>query len=487
MFVTLKKQPDREEVEKHKFKVIAKDGGTHPKSSTLSLTINVLDVNDNIPTFLSDSYESHVFENSPRGSRVLYVEAIDRDKGENGIVIYGLEKHLNPTVHGCSNTNKRVGMGEDGNNGFDESEDVDGWNVWSETETIGGPLFRVNETSGEVFTVREIDREACVQHLLQVSARDRSSMLSKSEVVVKIRVDDVNDSPPTITTSHGKGFSVNENAPSGTSVGHLTVIDPDLHDNVRCSTSEKIFAIKQVFPTLFQLSVDNEAVHGMHLDRERQHNYNLTVACVDDGLPALKSEIEVVVNVVDINDNDPVFETFDYENNLLENTLPSSEIMRVSAYDIDEGLNGHIEYAIEPLCHLQRGKDNNPKFLKNKRYSPSRHVRKRRSTYNKAFKHKIKNINPLITDHNDHSELFDVKINKRYRHNKNNAKNIKRFYASHLRIEKKLGRIFLLKPIDREEVAQIRFCVTAYDAGNPPRSSHVEVVINVDDEDDEVG
>lgn len=60
--------------------MIAKDGGTPPKSATASVIINVQDTNDNDPVFDPKIYEAVVSEDDPPGTPVVSVTATDKDE-----------------------------------------------------------------------------------------------------------------------------------------------------------------------------------------------------------------------------------------------------------------------------------------------------------------------------------------------------------------------------------------------------------------------
>uniref|UniRef100_A0A3B5KZJ5 Cadherin domain-containing protein n=1 Tax=Xiphophorus couchianus TaxID=32473 RepID=A0A3B5KZJ5_9TELE len=70
----------------------ATDGGRAPKSGTVKIIINVLDANDNTPSFGKSLYKARVYENAPVGSTVIQLNATDLDEGENARVIYSLVK-----------------------------------------------------------------------------------------------------------------------------------------------------------------------------------------------------------------------------------------------------------------------------------------------------------------------------------------------------------------------------------------------------------
>uniref|UniRef100_A0A3B4ZWV4 Cadherin domain-containing protein n=1 Tax=Stegastes partitus TaxID=144197 RepID=A0A3B4ZWV4_9TELE len=98
-FLVLKKSLDREQKNKHLLFVTAVDGGKPPRSGTLNVSITVLDVNDNRPTFSQDTYQTEIFENVSIGMSVIKVNAIDPDDGTNGEIEYSLSKALSHKVY----------------------------------------------------------------------------------------------------------------------------------------------------------------------------------------------------------------------------------------------------------------------------------------------------------------------------------------------------------------------------------------------------
>lgn len=69
-----------------------------------------------------------------------------------------------------------------------------------------------------------------------------------------------------------------------------------------------------------------------------QH-YILVVQAQDSGHPSLSSTITCFVNVLDKNDNAPAFDPMSYSNEILENVTVGTDVMTVSATDIDSGKN----------------------------------------------------------------------------------------------------------------------------------------------------
>ena len=84
-FLTTASPLDYEIKSQHILTLLALDGGTPTLSSSQTLTITVLDVNDEAPVFKQHLYEASVKENQNPGEFVTRVEAVDRDSGNSKI------------------------------------------------------------------------------------------------------------------------------------------------------------------------------------------------------------------------------------------------------------------------------------------------------------------------------------------------------------------------------------------------------------------
>ena len=89
--ITTTQELDREVNEHFLLKVSAEDRGVKPKTATTTVSIELLDINDNAPTFSSKEYSVNVSESLPtRKSFFSKALASDSDKGENGTISYHL-------------------------------------------------------------------------------------------------------------------------------------------------------------------------------------------------------------------------------------------------------------------------------------------------------------------------------------------------------------------------------------------------------------
>ncbi|XP_031698602.1 protocadherin gamma-C3-like, partial [Anarrhichthys ocellatus] len=93
--LVLLKALDREKQAVIKLSLTGVDGGKPPKSGTLNIQVNVLDVNDNTPSFSKTLYKARVNENARAGSSVIQLSATDLDEGDNGRITYSFVKRGN--------------------------------------------------------------------------------------------------------------------------------------------------------------------------------------------------------------------------------------------------------------------------------------------------------------------------------------------------------------------------------------------------------
>jgi len=83
------------------------------------------------------------------------------------------------------------------------------------------------------------------------------------------------------------------------------------------------------------------------LDRELVSTYNLSITATDHAPGhALSSTTHLLVRVIDDNDNDPVFTRSAYRGSVSEAARNGTTVLRVTATDLDEGLNSNISYSL---------------------------------------------------------------------------------------------------------------------------------------------
>ncbi|XP_077896986.1 cadherin-23 isoform X2 [Ictidomys tridecemlineatus] len=303
--ITVQGLVDREKGDFYTLTVVADDGG--PKVDSTVVHITVLDENDNSPRFdlTSDSAVS-VPEDCPVGQRVATVKARDPDAGSNGQVVFSLASG----------------------------------NVAGAFEIITS-----NDSVGEVFVARPLDREELDLYILKVVASDRGTPPRRKDHILQVTILDVNDNPPVIESAFGYNVSVNENVGGGTAVVQVRATDRDTGINSVLSyyitegNEDMTFRMDRISGEI--------ATRPAPPDRERQGFYHLVVTVEDEGTPPLSATTHVYVTIVDENDNAPVFPQPHYEVLLDEGPdTVNTSLVTVRALDLDEGPNGTVTYAI---------------------------------------------------------------------------------------------------------------------------------------------
>ncbi|XP_065107489.1 protocadherin-8 [Paramisgurnus dabryanus] len=307
--LVLIKALDRETEEFYTLEVTATDGGTPPKSGSTTVYIQVLDFNDNSPTFEHSSLRVELNEDSPAGTRVLKVHAFDPDAGINGEVVYGF-------VEGSPSEVTRI--------------------------------FQIDLISGEVTLKDRVDYEKKKSYELHIQASDLGTNSVSSSCRALVDIVDVNDNAPEITikpmtsTSDGVAF-ITEAAAVESFVALVSTSDSDSGTNGYVRTSlrgHEHFKLQQAYSDTFMI------VTTATLDRETISEYNLTVEAEDLGTPPFKTITHYTIRVTDENDNCPLFSQTSYDVSIVENNIPGSYITTTLAKDLDAGKNGKVSYSL---------------------------------------------------------------------------------------------------------------------------------------------
>ncbi|XP_068570857.1 protocadherin alpha-8-like isoform X14 [Cebidichthys violaceus] len=303
-FLVLKKSLDREQKNSHLLFVTAVDGGKPQKSGTLNVSIIVLDINDNRPTFSQDTYQVEIYENVPVGTTVTRVNAIDPDEGTNGEIEYSLSRTLSRKVY---------------------------------------EIFELDSLTGEIKLKGVMDFEESEIYKLDIQASDKGTppLTSRCKVIVKIK--DVNDNHPDIEVT-SLSNTVSEDSKPGTVISLISVTDRDSGVNgkmISLITEEVPFELKPSYKE----NIYSVVTKGF-LDREEVSHYEITIKATDCGEPPLSTVKTLSIQISDVNDNRPQFSQNPLEFYLIENNVAGASIFSVSAKDNDDNDNAAISYHI---------------------------------------------------------------------------------------------------------------------------------------------
>nr|XP_015817127.2 protocadherin-16 [Nothobranchius furzeri] len=298
---------DREKRSSYSLAVEAFDGGSPRRVGSLTLEVTVTDINDHAPVFNQSRYHAIISESLPQGSSILQVFATDDDEGDNGLILYEINRR---------------------------QSDPDRY-------------FVIDLKSGVITLNRPLDFELKRVHELVVQAKDNASQPEVTNAFVTIHVRDFNDNQPTMTIiflSEDGSPRISEGAQPGQYVARISVTDPDYGEyanvNVSLEGGDGKFALTTKDSIIYLIYVDQI------LDREERDSYDLRVMATDSGTPPLRAESSFTIQVTDVNDNPPLFDQQAYRQTIPEVVYPGSFVLQVTARDKDQGPNGDVRYSL---------------------------------------------------------------------------------------------------------------------------------------------
>uniref|UniRef100_A0A674P605 Protocadherin Fat 4 n=1 Tax=Takifugu rubripes TaxID=31033 RepID=A0A674P605_TAKRU len=443
----------------YEVEVLAEDLGVPKHTSSLVLIISVYDVNDNSPVFDQLSYEVTILESEPVNSRFFKVEATDKDSGFNGEIMY----------------------------------DITGGN----TADVFG-IF----PDGQLYIKAELDREIQDRYNLVLVAKDRAVEPLSASVNVSVLLDDVNDNRP-LFNSTNYVFHFAEEQKRGSLVGRVFAEDKDFGPN-----SEIRYAFETPQANFELNAITGELTSTAQFDREslmRQRGaavFSFVVLSSDQGLPRpLRDQAKVQVYIQDINDNQPKFTKDIYQASVSESAPNVTQLLRVSASDVDENRNGLVHYRVaegnEEGQFMIDGSSGQVTLVGKLDYETT-------SSYSLKIIAVDAGAEPLssscmlsisILDENDNAPSFPKPVGELVASvtatDADSGQNADITYSitatnNHgtFSISPSTGSIFLVKKLDYETQSVYRLNVSAKDNGRPPRSSSIPVIIQVRDFND---
>ncbi|KAM3837766.1 protocadherin-8-like [Vipera latastei] len=315
---------DREAQAGYRLELVAADGGSPPRSGTATLSVRVLDANDNAPAFPRGALLTlELPEDAPPGALLLELAAADADEGANGQLLYA-------------------------------------WG--SQVGAEARRLFSLDPLSGRLALRAPVDHERQRAYELDVQVSDRGASPLSASCKVLVRLLDVNDNAPALAISAlapAGGALGDQAAPDGPAVASVSEAagaqslvalvstsdsDAGANGQVRCAllaAPHQPFALQRAYDAASYLVLTTGP-----LDRERVAEYNLTLVAEDLGSPPAKTVRSLTVRVADENDNAPRFAKTRYEVALPENNPPGAYLTTVGASDPDLGPNGQVTYRL---------------------------------------------------------------------------------------------------------------------------------------------
>ncbi|XP_031443177.1 protocadherin alpha-C2-like isoform X2 [Clupea harengus] len=262
--LVVSKPLDREKVPEYDITFTVTDRGTPQLSDNETITVELLDVNDNVPRFNQTFYTIPVMENNAPGALLASLTALDPDLHENQYLVY-----------------------------FIIEKDI--------VNTSMSMLFSINPENGNLYALKTFDYEIEKEFLFHIEARDSGVPPLSSNVTVHIIIMDQNDNTPVIVSPwRAHGTVVEEKIPRNTDKGSLVAkviaIDTDSVHNSRISYQFLV----NTDTTLFSLDQYNGEIRTMRMFSYRDARYQrLIVIAKDNGEPALSATVTIKLSTVE--------------------------------------------------------------------------------------------------------------------------------------------------------------------------------------------
>nr|XP_046274188.1 protocadherin-23 isoform X2 [Scatophagus argus] len=447
--------------------VVLADNGL--QTAHCRVSISLLDVNDNAPRFEHSNYRTAVWEGQTHNTYIMQVFATDADSGLNGQTEYSI-------VSGNLNE-----------------------------------AFILDSVRGILATNVLLDREITPSYKLVLQVVDRGNPPLSSTATIRVQVVDVNDNSPAIPLM--EPVVIAENLPAGYMVIQVTANDVDLSPSITYSFSDNS-------STNFPFAIDRYTgvvTLTRALDYEEQTEYTLVVSASDS---LHQTTGEVKVQVLDVNDNAPVFTQVSYQVELSELVPADTFVLSVSATDRDSGLSGKITYRLlsSPLQGFYIQPDNGSVFtnkpLKAITNSNLIHLLVEARDEGDPVQSTVTSIDVLVEDTNDHAPLFHQDIytltvpedtstditlltlsaedkdwspeNTHLDYAITRGNEEKRFCLEVKMVQvenqmRNVGKLVLCKPLDRETTESYALTVSVSDRGTPPLNSSAVIMVTVTD------
>ncbi|XP_056094109.1 protocadherin beta-16-like [Rhinichthys klamathensis goyatoka] len=440
-----------------------------------SVTIEIVDINDNTPSFEKGRINFRISESAILGSKFTLEPAIDFDVGINGLQSYMLK----PT----DNFNLKF-----------KNQPGDGKNV-------------------EMVLQKPLDREKQHDVILVLTAVDGGDPQLSGSIEIHITVLDANDNAPVFSQSVYKA-SVTENEPKDTIVSTVSATDAD--EGINSKIEYSITNMQDNVRQLFDINKDNGQVTVVGIiDFEKARNYEIRVQASDHG--GLTDSCKIIVDVIDINDNTPVINIMSKTNVIAENAISDTVVIMINVQDPDSGENGKVQCSVNENIPFSLKSTNNNFFSL---VTDSDLDRERESEYNISVTCADEGVPSLsssvilslqISDVNDNAPVFE-KSSYEASVQENNTPGLSIFtvrardadfhqnarvsyiledssvngvpVSSLVSVSADSGVIHAVRSFDYEQIKDFQFRVKAQDGGSPPLSSNASVKIIIQDQND---
>ncbi|XP_054890374.1 protocadherin alpha-2-like [Poeciliopsis prolifica] len=204
--------------------------------------------------------------------------------------------------------------------------------------------FKANLKTGALLVSDRIDREELCPNAPKCPLNIQGILSNPMNIYrIEVNILDINDNAPAFSEKIHV-FNISESSSTGERYPLPAAHDADADIN-----SVKTFKMSpneyfSIDVSSSRGSVSAELVLQKALDREKQSTIKLTLTAVDGGKPLKSGSMQILVNVIDANDNSPLFSKPLYKASVSENIPVGTTVLKLNATDLDEGPNAEITY-----------------------------------------------------------------------------------------------------------------------------------------------
>ncbi|NXT22594.1 CAD17 protein, partial [Syrrhaptes paradoxus] len=228
-----------------------------------------------------------------------------------------------------------------------------------ERERLSRLPFSIDQ-NGVIYVTEPLDREEKDTYIFFAVSKDNQGELVDKPLQIHVIVEDINDNPP-VCQQALTVIEVQENEGGGSHIGTVSATDMDEEDTLNSRLQFKIESQVPAVPAsnLFVIQQDTGILQltSRSLNKRIASNYSLKVLVTD---PVFQTICDVQINVIDTNDQIPIFEKSDYHNVTVAENLPvGSVILEIQATDGDEPATGSSNI----IYQVKEGDPNNTFFI----------------------------------------------------------------------------------------------------------------------------
>ncbi|XP_004643967.1 protocadherin alpha-1 [Octodon degus] len=209
-----------------------------------------------------------------------------------------------------------------------------------------GDLLEVNLQNGILFVNSRIDREELCGRSAECSIHLEVIVDRPLQVFhVEVKVEDINDNPPVFRGREQRIF-IPENRQLDSRFPIEGAADSDIGANALLTytlSPNDYFSLDVQGSD--ELSKSLLLRLRKSLDREETPEFRLLLRATDGGKPELEDTAHLLISVLDVNDNPPMFDQALYRVHLLETTVNGTSVITLNASDADGGVNGEVVFS----------------------------------------------------------------------------------------------------------------------------------------------